>query len=62
MRIPTNDIAWTPLIQLAFVETHGAAGSDSAFLIRVASPRDNRTAPAQLTTYPVVTTANSANV
>uniref|UniRef100_A0AAU8H3S3 G12668 n=1 Tax=Sporormiella sp. TaxID=2012087 RepID=A0AAU8H3S3_9PLEO len=61
MEIPTTTLPWNPSTRIACVNSHGAAGSNSAVLVREKPPLNTRAPPAQLSRYPLFISAGSAN-
>ncbi|KAI1205468.1 BcPKS19, polyketide synthase [Annulohypoxylon truncatum] len=61
MAIPKSTLPWDPPTRLALVNSYGAAGSNSAVMIREWQSPDITTAPVQLSRYPLFLSAGSTN-
>ncbi|KAJ8128197.1 hypothetical protein O1611_g5440 [Lasiodiplodia mahajangana] len=61
MAIPKGTLPWNPPTRLACVNSYGAAGSNSAVIIREKPSSGVTTAPVQLSKYPLILSAASAN-
>ena len=61
MAIPRGTILWQAPFILACVNSYGAAGGNSAVMVRQAPSRRTSPAPLQLSKYPVFISAGSAN-
>ncbi|KAM0304142.1 hypothetical protein ACHAO8_011378 [Botrytis cinerea] len=61
MAIPTSVMPWNPPVRLACVNSHGAAGSNSALLLREKPPLNTTVIPSYLKRYPLIFSAGSPN-
>ncbi|KAI1195589.1 BcPKS19, polyketide synthase [Nemania serpens] len=61
MAIPKATLPWNPPTRLACVNSYGAAGSNSAVMVREKPLSGARAAPTQLSKYPVILSAASAH-
>ncbi|ORY67214.1 uncharacterized protein BCR38DRAFT_509936 [Pseudomassariella vexata] len=61
MAIPRNTLPWNPPFRLACVNSHGAAGSNSAVMIREKPSSGTPASPVHLSKYPLFVSAGSAS-
>ncbi|KAI0862679.1 BcPKS19, polyketide synthase [Xylaria cubensis] len=61
MAIPKGTLPWNPPTRLACVNSYGAAGSNSAVMIREKPLSSVTTAPVQISKYPLLLSAASPN-